>query len=324
MSFTAEVKDELSRLMPEHLAPRKAELSALIHLQGKVFPGPRLELSSETASVVRIIYRLLHETYQLKTEITTPHNSLHHARCYLITVPAQVALQAALTDLHILSAAGISMEIDPRLLDRSETLAAYLRGAFLASGFISSPQKDFHFELSCANPELANGLTALLLSIGMPARLLKRRNYWVVYLKGIEPITDFLALTGAHRSRLMVENVLVTKSLKNDINRRLNAEMANQTKSIDASLEQVKAIRYLAEQSGLESLPPALRELAALRLKHPEASLKELGELARPALTKSAVYHRVRRIEAIARDYLTEKVSLSAAENRSQEARIKK
>jgi DNA-binding protein WhiA len=103
---------------------------------------------------------------------------------------------------------------------------------------------------------------------------------------------------------LAMENVRVTKSVRNDVNRRLNAEMANQAKSIDASLEQVRDIRLLVERCGIESLPPALQEFARLRLSHPDVSLRELGELATPPLSKSAVYHRVRRIEAIAQDYL--------------------
>ena len=304
MSFTAEVKDELSRLIPETLAGCKAELSALIHVQGRISGVYRLELSTETAAVARTMVRLLHGIYQLKTEIGTRKSQLHKTFSYQITVPAQIGLKEALIDLGIINSDGNQLGIDPNLVDRSETAAAFLRGAFLAGGFISNPQGDFHFELSCPNQALANGLVALMVSLGIPARALSRRNIWILYLKGAEPITDFLTLVGAHVSRLSMENVLVTKSLRNDVNRRLNAEMANQAKSIDASLEQIKTIRYLADSRGLDSLPPALRQLAELRLTHPEVSLRELGELAEPPLTKSAVYHRVRRIEAIAHETL--------------------
>ena len=303
MSFTAEVKDELSRFVPEHLPCRKAELSALIRIQGKLSGNYRLEITTETAPVARAVVRLLHDIYQLKTEITTRRSALHKTYNYLITVPAQIGLEDALRDMGILSSSGLELGIDPDLVKKNCCAASYLRGAFLGGGFISNPQGDFHFELTCGHEALANGLVALLAKSEIPARSSCRRNTWIVYIKGAEPMLDFLALVGAHHSMLVMENVRVTKSVRNDVNRKLNAEMANQAKSIDAALGQVKAIRLLVERRGIESLPPALRELALLRLSHPDVSLRELGELVEPPLTKSAVYHRVRRIEAIARDY---------------------
>jgi DNA-binding protein WhiA len=303
MSFTAEVKDELSRLMPEHVACRKAELSALIRIQGKLSGNYRLEITTETAPVARAAVRLLHDVYQMKTEITTRRSVLHKTYNYLITVPAQLGLEDALRNMGILSNSGLELGIDPNLVKKSCCAASYLRGAFLGGGFISNPQGDFHFELTCGHEALANGLVALLAKSDIPSRSLRRRSTWIVYIKGAESILDFLALVGAHRSMLVMENIRVTKSVRNDVNRKLNAEMANQAKSIDAAMEQVKAIRLLVEKRGINSFPPALQELALLRLSHPDVSLRELGELASPPLTKSAVYHRVRRIEEIARKY---------------------
>ncbi|MDR1713464.1 MAG: DNA-binding protein WhiA [Coriobacteriales bacterium] len=304
MSFTAEVKDELSRLMPENSLACKAELSALVRVQGRLSANYRLEITTETAPVARAAVKLIHDIYKLKTEITTRRSVLHKTYNYLITVPAQIGLEEAVRDLGIISKSGLELGVDPRLVRRTDSAAAYLRGAFLGGGFISNPTGDFHFELTCGHEALANGLVALLSRSNIPARSLKRRGSWVVYSKGAEPILDFLALVGAHKSMLAMENVRVTKSLRNDVNRRLNAEMANQAKAIDAAMEQVRNIRLLVEQQGIESLPPALQELARLRLAHPDASLKELGEFAKPPLSKSAVYHRVRRIEAIAREYV--------------------
>jgi DNA-binding protein WhiA len=304
MSFTAEVKDELSRLMPEHAACRKAELSALIRTQGKLSGSYRLEITTEIAPVARVVVRLIHDVYQLKTEITTRRSVLHKSYNYLITVPAQLGLEEAVRDMGILSDSGLELGIDPRLVKSPCCAASYLRGAFLGGGFISNPQGDFHFEICCGHESLANGLVALLARSEISSRSIRRRSTWLVYIKGAEPMLDFLALVGAHRGMLAMENVRVTKSVRNDVNRRLNAEMANQAKSIDAAMEQVKAIRLLVEKRGVDSLPPALRELALLRLSHPDVSLRELGELAEPPLSKSAIYHRVRRIEAIARHCL--------------------
>jgi len=112
----------------------------------------------------------------------------------------------------------------------------------------------------------------------------------------------FLALVGAHRALLRTEDVRIVKSVRNDVNRLVNAEIANQAKTAEAALGQLEAIELLSATRGLDSLPPALAELAELRMLHPHVSLRELGELADPPLSKSAVYHRVRRIEELAEE----------------------
>jgi cell division protein WhiA len=160
------------------------------------------------------------------------------------------------------------------------------------------------FELTAATEQLASDLAALMARFGIEARMAKRRGVYAVYLKGAEPIVTFLALVGAHRALLRTEDVRIIKSMRNDVNRLVNAEIANQQKSVEAAVSQIEAIKALADTMGLKQLPPALRELAELRLANPEASLRELGELADPPLSKSAVYHRVRRIEERAAEIL--------------------
>ena len=306
MSFTAVVKDELSRIVSAHEACKKAELSALVRIEGHLSGKYRLELVTELAPVARIAVRLLHEIYHLKTEITTRRSVLHKTYSYLITVPAQRGLREALMDLGIVSESGLEMGIVPRLVKDQCCLVAYLRGAFLGGGFIANPKRDFHFELSCGYEGLANGLVALLAQNAIPAKAIMRRNSWIVYIKGAEPILDFLALVGAHKAVLAIEEVRVTKSIRNDENRRVNAELANQTKSIEASLVQVQNIQHLLDAKGLDCLPKALQEVAVLRLAHPDVSLRELGELAKPPLSKSAINHRIRRIDELVQKALRE------------------
>lgn len=302
MSFTAEVKDELSRKEIDCSGCRRSELSALVRIEGRLSANYRLDITTETAAVARCTVRLIHELYQLKTEITTRRSVLHKSYNYLIVVPPQPGLKRALVDLGIISPQGLELGIAPQLVAKPCCAASYLRGAFLGGGFIADPRGDFHFELTCGHEELACGLMDIMHENEVPARMAQRRNVFIVYLKGGESITDFLGLVGAYRSVLAMENVRVTKSVRNDVNRRLNAEMANMQKSIDASFSQVDAIKTIMVHEGLESLPPALQELATLRLAHPDASLRELGDLANPPLSKSAVNHRIRRLESIAAD----------------------
>jgi len=310
VSFTAEVKDELSRIEPKRQCCLKAELAALVRIEGTLhISGPnryRLEIATETAPVARAVIKLLHGVYGLKTELTVRRSVLHKTNNYLITVPSQAKLPAALNELGILGEGGFSLGIAPALVKKDCCAIAYLRGAFLGGGFVADPHGDFHFELTAETEQLAEDLVGLMARFDIEARLAKRRGTFAVYLKGAEPIVTFLALVGAHRALLRTEDVRIVKSLRNDVNRLVNAEIANQQKASDAAISQIEAIHALEAQQGLDNLPPALRELAELRLANPEVSLRELGELADPPLTKSAVYHRVRRIEELAEEMLAE------------------
>lgn len=310
MSFTAEVKDELSRIEPKRRCCLKAELAALVRIEGTLyFSGPnryRLEVATETAPVARAVIKLLHGIYGLKTELTVRRSVLHKTNNYLITVPTQPHLSEALDELGIVGDGGFSLGIDPKLVKKDCCAISYLRGAFLGGGFVADPHGDFHFELTAETEQLAEDLVKLMARFEVEARLAKRRGTYAVYLKGAEPIVNFLALVGAHRALLRTEDVRIIKSMRNDVNRLVNAEIANQQKTAEAAVYQVEAINALLEARGIENLPPALAELAELRLANPEASLRELGELADPPLTKSAVYHRVRRIEEMAAELAAE------------------
>ncbi len=305
MSFTAEVKDELSRVAPKRSCCPRAELSALVRVEGTLhFTGNerfRLEIATETAPVARKAIKLLHSLYDLSTELTVRRSVLHKSNNYLITVPAQPKLAQALHDLGILDDSLSPSHGIPRWLVKKDCCAvSYLRGAFLGGGFVADPHGDFHFELTAESEQIAEDLSTIMARFDMHARITQRRGTYAVYLKGAEPIVTFLALVGAHHALLRTEDVRVIKGVRNDVNRLVNAETANLQKSAEAAMSQIAAIRHLAETRGLEALPPALRELAALRLENPDASLRELGELAEPPLSKSAVYHRIRRLEELA------------------------
>ncbi len=303
MSFTADVKEELSRVEPVCSHCERATLAALVHLEGSLrLTGQgrmSLEVDTDSPSVARLMVKLLHSIYGLRTELTVRRSVLHKTPNYLISVPMQPALSDSLHDMGVLSDAGIDAGIDPAIVSKRCCRAAYLRGAFLASGFIASPKGDFHFEITVQNEHLAQDLCKLMDEAGVHAKIMQRRSNYIVYMKSGSSISEFLALVGAHHCALAMENVRVIKSVRNDVNRRVNAELANQQKASDASVEQIMAILRVVDKVGMENLPPALQEFIRLRVAHPDATLKELGQYADPPLSKSAVYHRVRRIEEL-------------------------
>jgi len=307
MSFTAEVKEELARVEPRGECCPRAELSALLRVEGTLhYSGGgrvRLEVATETTPVARRIVKLLHGVYDLKTEITVRRSVLHKSNNYLITVIDQTALMPALIGLGIVDAGRTPLYHVPAWLVKKECCAvAYLRGAFLGGGFVADPHGDFHFELTAEDETIAADLAALMARFDIHARTMTRRGSYAVYLKGAEPIVTFLALAGAHSALLRTEDVRILKEMRNDVNRLVNAETANLQKTATAAAEQVAAVKRLQATRGLDRLPPALQEIAYLRLEYPDLSLRELGEQADPPLSKSAVYHRVRRLEELAGD----------------------
>lgn len=310
MSFTAEVKDELARVPPVCSHCQKAVLAALVRIEGTLFLSGqgryRVEIATDVPSVARLIIKLLHEIYELKTDLTVRRSVLHKTPNYLIEIPNQPGLFEALCDMGILDenrqlVSGIKEDI----VAKDCCSAAYLRGAFLGSGFVSDPRGDFHFEVTVESKELADALVGLMERKDITARVMQRRSSYMVYLKSGSAILEFLAFTGAHQSALAMENARVIKSVRNEVNRQTNAEMANQAKAVNASMDQIFAIRTVLSSYAVDEIPPALQEFIRLRVAHPDATLKELGEFANPPLSKSAVYHRVRRIEQMAQEALS-------------------
>lgn len=306
MSFNSDVKEELTRVPAVCSHCERALLAALIRIEGTLFISGkgryRLEIATDAPLVARLAWRLLHEAYGLRTELTTRRSVLHKTPNYLIDVPAQDGLTEALHDMGVLREGALRLGVAPELITKQCCAAAYLRGAFLGSGFVSDPRGDFHFEISVESQEMANDLVEIMQEKGINARSMQRRSSFIVYLKSGEAILQFLAFVGAHQSALVMENARVVKSVRNDVNRQTNAEMANQKKAAAASVDQIYAMRAVLEEYGADRLSPALREIIRLRVNYPDATLKELGDRANPPLSKSAVYHRIRRIEQMARE----------------------
>lgn len=305
MSFTSEVKNELAHVPPVCSHCDKATLAALVRIEGTLFLSGqgryRVEVATDVPAVARLVIGHLHSLYHLKTDLTVRRSVLHQTPNYLINAPTQPQLAEALADMGVLSAnGGLEPGIKPALVEKQCCAAAYLRGAFLGSGFVSNPRGDFHFEITVETEPMAQGLVELMARKGIAARVMQRRSSYMVYLKSGAAIMEFLAYAGAHKAALEMENQRVIKSVRNDVNRTINAEMANQAKATDAAFDQMLAIRTVLEHRRIETLPEALQQFIRLRVANPNASLKELGQMADPPLSKSAVYHRVRRIEKMA------------------------
>ena len=187
-----------------------------------------------------------------------------------------------------------------QLLSRNCCKRAFLRGAFLASGSISDPQKSYHFEIVCQEEAQARFLQQLYRTFELDAKVVQRKKYYIVYLKEGAQIVDALNVMGAYVALMNLENVRIFKEMRGSVNRIVNCETANINKVVGAACRQVEDIHYIQSKMGLDELPPALREMALIRLEYPDSSLKELGELCDPPVGKSGVNHRLRKLGELA------------------------
>ncbi|WP_430612339.1 DNA-binding protein WhiA [Enterococcus sp. DIV0876] len=311
MSFAAEVKKELTTL-EVHREHAKAELAALIRMNGSLSINNQqfvLNVQTENAAIARRIYSLLKDHYDVRSELLVRRKmKLKKNNVYIVRLKQDT--KRVLLDLDIMDGMMFNSHVSDEIMGNTQKMRSYLRGAFMASGSINNPETSrYHLEIYSIYEEHNQDICDMLNAYGLNARALERRNGSIAYLKGAEKIADFLTLIGATNSMLKFEDVRIVRDMRNSVNRLVNCETANMNKTIDAASKQIDNIEFIQNRVGLQALPDKLQEIAALRLEHPEVSLKELGEMIPSgAISKSGINHRIRKINEFA-DRLREQVS---------------
>lgn len=319
MSFTAEVKDELSRIEPISDEVARAELSALLRVCGTLsFHGTgrySLKVQTETGAVARAVVQLTHRYVGLETSLTVRRSVQRKTRNYLIEIVDDGRLTEELVRLGILvPGRGLAPGVQAELVDTPETARAFVRGAFMAAGFVADPRGDFHLEIAVTGERFAHDIADLVDSMGVHGRLNHRRGAYAVYLKSYEDVKRVLTVMGAERCAESVERYRKLKSVKNQVNRKVNAELANERRASRSGADQLHLVRRVEAEIGLDALPQALREFCELRELNPEMSLADLGAKCHPVASKSAMYHRVLRLQRLLREAEAVKVTSAQAE----------
>lgn len=303
LTYALQVKNELARLKQGRKCCQKAELTAFLRFSGSInISGKNISLNVITANpaVARRIFKLFKRLFGLNSELIVRRKSrLQKNNVYLIRIARTGRIFNVLGQLGLLKDGVLCRELPEAVHRKKCCRRAYLRGAFLAAGSISNPESSYHLEIYTDYQQHADDLAAVAATFGLQAKVKSRKNKYLVYIKDSEQIVEFLNVIGAHNALLNFENVRILKALRNQVNRLVNFETANMNKTVDASVRQLETIRVIEEKIGLSALDEPLREVARLRLAHPEASLQELGAMLEPPLTKSGVNHRLRRLEKI-------------------------
>ncbi len=308
MSFSGNVKEELSEHWSSARHCQIAELAAILGLCGSIIINSRNEyrvkVHTENKAVARKVFTLIKKTFNIESDISIRRNIQKQSVSYSVVVKqhqdALRVLQAVkLIDEHLDGFEEVRI-VNPIVVQQTCCKRAFIRGAFLAAGSMSDPKKSYHFEIVCAAEPMAEQIRELMSSFSMDAKIVQRKKSYVVYLKEGSQIVDILNIMEAHVSLMELENVRILKEMRNTVNRKVNCETANLNKTVSAAVKQLEDITYLRDTIGLEKLSEGLEEVALARLSHPDASLKELGALLSPPVGKSGVNHRLRKLGDLA------------------------
>ena len=298
MNFTEKVKQELGSILHNPRHCRMAELGGMIAGAGSYDdPEHNLVICSENELVIKKAEKLLNKIFSVDNFGRTVYDIKRSGREMGKIILSEQETEKIEETLKLRS---YELAADPVLYTMTCCKRAFLRGAFLASGSLTDPKKDYHFEISHDSERFAGELRDLINSFGADAKLVKRKKQYVVYVKDSDMISELLNIMGAHVAMMELENIKILKEVRNQVNRQVNCDSANINKALTASRKQLEDISFLREKTGLEGLSEELIDTALLREKYPEATLAELVMYNGETVGKSGINHRLKKLSDIA------------------------
>lgn len=294
MSFSSQVKSELASVENSPCCMRAQTYGLLLFSRAFSFADISMQTDME------LIARLSRDGMRLEAGVDA-HLSQSASGKF------KVCVRTAAQRQQVMNAFGhekgeLALRLNRANLTGDCCMAALLRGAFLACGTLTDPEKDYHLEFVVPFRYISRDLAKLLDELSLAPKQVVRKGSHIVYCKDSERIEEILTLMGAQNAALELMGVKMYKDMRNNVNRKTNFETANISRTANAAAEQVYAIETIRDRAGLESLPEELKELALLRLENPEMSLRELGEALSEPISRSGVNHRLRRLVSIAQE----------------------
>lgn len=296
MSYTYQVKNEIIKKGGYTTKEKIAELRGILDVKNAIFKN-HIELKLESIELANRVYRILKEITELKLSVkySISKNFGEH-NVYIIGIVNQKGFKEFINLLDDFR--------EEKIVEDEEKTAGFIRGVFLATGYIKTPEKEYALDFFIDDEKVADELYNILSGLGKKISKTKKRNKSLVYLRNSEDIMDLLVMIGSMKEFYKYEETTMMKDLKNKTIREMNWEVANETKALNTGLKQIKMINYIGEKIGINNLTPVLEEVAFLRLQNPESSLQELAEMI--GISKSGIRNRFRRIEEIYNELLEE------------------
>ncbi|HCA04277.1 MAG TPA: DNA-binding protein WhiA [Ruminococcaceae bacterium] len=302
MSFSSDVKKELCAYQTFNKDELKAELYGIL-LFGKVFSANSIVFTTESRHAVKRAAMLLENLYmpiiEKQSVLRTKSGDGHLYRLSLISPDEcrRIYEDFGHGDKQV------SLRVNRAVTGGDGLASAFVRGVFLSCGSVSNPNKGYHAEFSVPYKNLSSDLCKILTEVtesDFTPKTVSRGGNYIVYFKGSEQICDLLTYMGAPVQAMEIMGAKAVKQVRNNINRRINSEVANISKVAAAAARQIKAIEKIKKSKGFEALPPDLKEIAALRLEYPEMSLRDLGQNLSPPISRSGANHRMQRLLELA------------------------
>ncbi len=311
MNYTSKVKEELTKKVNKPAHCRIAQIAAMFSMCGSIMIDENekysLKIKTETEYTAKSFKELIWKTFKINGEqVVQSYKTNSKAKVYNVFVRKHEDALKILSATKIINKDGdLEDNIDIKdntIIKKDCCKRAFIRGAFLATGSISDPQKSYHLEIKCTSEKRAIQLINILKNFNIDAKKVARKGSFVVYIKEGDQIIDTLNVMEATVSLLDMENIRILKDMSNYYNREVNCEIANIKKTVTTACRQIDDINLIIEKKGIDYLPERLRDIALVRLNNPDASLQKLGEILNPPLGKSGVNHRLRKISEIAQE----------------------
>lgn len=314
ITFSASVKQELMSHSAKKRNGLLSELAVYIALFGRIIDTPhgvRIYLETENEYVAKRYAILLKRVFNVVPEVgfmrfRSNDNLAGGSVLYGVVVKNSKDAGIIYYSLHNIKTDSFGRLSYPfvhrDLLCDTNSKRAFIRGAFISAGTISNPNKSYHFEIAVAEGKMAELINQIIKDFNVTAKIIKRKNSYVVYIKEADLISDMLNVMDAPCSMMEFENIRILHNIANQINRQTNCDVANSQKTVSAATKQVEDILLIQKFNRFSALPDTLKELAILRLEHRETPLKDLGEMLDPPIGKSGVNHRMRKLAQIADD----------------------
>lgn len=291
MSFSSEAKAELCQQRPDRKCCALAESYGVL-LYCNTFSAREIRIITASSHFAQRLPRLFRRAFNLGFD-SLP-SSAAGKQSFSVTDPEKLVLIFRSFGAEIDST--LSHHINFGVIEEDCCRSSFIRGAFLAGGSVTDPEKRYHLELATPHHSVSREAFSVLLDLGFSPKETQRGGNSLLYFKQADAIADFFTTIGAPRTAMAVMTAKVEKEMRNTVTRQINCDNANADKTVAAAQAQLAAIRRIAREYGLDALPEPLRDAALLRIANPEASLSDLVLLSNPPVTKSCLNHRLKKI----------------------------
>lgn len=308
MSFSSDLKEELTKVSTHNNECCKlAELAGYLISNCNIVKSNNkfiLKMTTESSSAIRRMYNAFKKLYDVIPVTNIEKEKNQKENLYELVVENDDDLKKIFSNSLVNIDVNLQIVIDDgdKIKSKDCCMKSFLRGVFLGSGSIMEPNNGNHLEILLQNTQNINFINSVLIEFGINAKMMKRKNTLVLYIKDSDTIADFLRVIGSNKGILIFEQTKVEKEYRNNMNRKINFEVANIDKTAVAASEQLKDIMILKQNKMFEKLPKNLKQIANLRIKYPEASLDKIGNMLEPALSRSGVSHRFKKIKELANE----------------------